>query len=506
MGILNRVTGIRLAVASLLVGLVVAGCGSGTPTATSPAPLAPTNSLVYLELTVRPQGSQRADAETALTKLLGHSPDGTLQQAASKLLGHVGLSYGQDVAPWLGQKVGVVVTSAGHSPLGVIAPTENTSAALRTLKKGLGAGASRSYSGVHYELGAIRQTPVAVGIVGENAVIAAPSVFRGIVNAYHGRSLAQTQSFASAFASLPPGALIKGYVNGAGLSSLVRHKLAAWPAATAGAAPVRQYLTGTLGALKGAFGFSFSATPKALSIDVRSTTTHPGPAADVSSLPGDSWLAIASNFRPNGITSLLTSLAHNPALEAGLSSFKSHVGLDLLHDVLPALGPFELSLQGTSALSLGVGLVLHPSDAAAAGRVLTAIRKKVAQGTSFVVHGNNHLFTVTKPGLPIPRIGVSQSRGRVVATVDQSFKQFLSPSSRLASNPSYASALSQLPAGSKVPVYINFSSLSTLLGSLKGFISSASDQKALGAVGRLSYLIVGSNPATGQGRLVLGLR
>jgi hypothetical protein len=304
---------------------------------------------------------------------------------------------------------------------------------------------------------------------------------------------------------LPANALIKGYVNAGALGSILRSHVAALPGASAAAAPTRRVLTGALGKLKGAFGFSFTAAANALSIDVRSTATHPASAADASGLSGQSWLAIASMFHPAGITSLLAALAHDPGFAAVLSRFKSQVGLDLIHDVLPALGPFELSIQGTSPLSLGLGLVLNPSDPAAAGRVLAAIRRRVAQSTSLVVHGDNRHFTITKPGLPIPRIVVAQTRRKVLVTVDETFQQLLAPSTHLASNPRFTSALAQLPAGSKASVFIDFDALSQLLGSVHSLIPSSADQKILGVVQRLNYLVLGSDPASGQARLVLGL-
>ena len=505
-GILGCVTGVRLAALSVLVGLVIAGCGSSVPTAASPAPLAPTNSLVYLELTVRPQGSERDAAESALTKLLGHSPDGALQQAATKLLGHLGLSYQHDVQPWLGQKVAVVLTRLGRSGLGVIAPTTDSAAAQQALKKAVGATGSASYGGVHYEFGSLHGDRVAVGIVDHNAVLAAPSVFRKIVDASRGQSLTKSTSFASAFAALPSNSLVKGYVNASMLGAQLRPLIASAHRSGQAQLPVRHLLDTFLGKLKGAVGFSLSATSHSLAIDVHSTVTHPGASADVRDLPAQTWLALASNFDPAKIIPVLSALSHKPEFAAVLSGVHQHLGLDLIHDVLPALGPFQLSVQGTQALSLGAGLVLRPSDPAAAQRVLAAIRRLVSHNSGLVVQGTKRSFTITKAGLPIPRVVVSQTKRHVVVTVDESPSQLLAPSSRLSTNSRFTSALSQLPAGSRVPLFIDFQPLDQLLQVLPKLTGGTGSQKLLGVVQRLDYLIAGSNQADGAARLVLGLR
>ncbi|MFL5822961.1 MAG: DUF3352 domain-containing protein [Solirubrobacteraceae bacterium] len=500
-------TGVRLTVIALLAGLVLVGCGSSTPTAASPAPLAPPHSLAYLELTVRPQGADRDAVESALTKLIGHSPDGALQGAASKLLAHAGLSYKDDVEPWLGQKIGIVVTHLSLTGVGVILPTDDPSAALHALRK-LGGGhlTPASHAGVHFETATVQGDPVALGIVGQNAVIAAPSVFREIIDAYHGNSLTKTTEFASAFASLPSNSLVKGYVNAALLGSELRGLFGSTSSAMMGSLPLRQVLGAALGKLRGAFGIALSATPHSLAIDVHSTVAHRGASADVRGLPGQSWLAVASRFNPRRIIPLVSAFAQNPLFAVTLSHIREHLGIDLIHDVLPALGPFELSAQGTTALTAGAGLVVKPTDPAAAERLLAAIRRLAARSSSLVVQGTKRSFSITKAGLPIPRVVVVQTPRHVVVTLDESVSNVLSPSSHLATNPRFTAALAQVPAGSHVPLFLDFRGLSELLGGLPNFSGSSGNEKILTFVQRLDYLIVGSNPADGQARVVLGLR
>jgi Protein of unknown function (DUF3352) len=496
----------RLSVVLLLVGLALAGCQqSGIPSGASPAPLAPANALIYLELTVRPQGAQRTAVESAITRLIGHSPDAAIQSFITKALEHAHLSFSSDIGPWLGQRIGIVVTSFSPFSAGLIAPTDKPAAALRTIRRlALAKGALKptSYRGVHYEISSAK--PVALGTVGSNLVVASPPVFREIIDADHGRSVASTPAFTSAMDALPRNALVRGYVDAGRVSSAIRHMLGSLPGAASGAGGVRHALDALLAKFQGTDSFSLSAAPRAFTLDLHSSRPHGG-AADVRGAPGQSWLALASSFNPAGITSLLSTLRGHPGFAQMLARVRAHLGVDLLRDVLPALGPYELSIQGTSPLTLGAGLVMKPSDAAAAGRLLAAIRRLAARSPSLIVQGSNKSFTITKAGLPIPRIQVAESGDRVVATVDESFSAVLSPSTHLTTNPRFTSAVGALAPGSRVAAFVDFHALAQLLGGLSSFMTSSNTAALLKVLGRLDYLVAGSDQAHGNSRLVLAL-
>lgn len=500
---------VRLGVAVLLVGLALAGCGAGDPAGASPAPLAPANSLVYLELTLRPQGTQRAAVESALTRLLGHSPDATLQGKVGKLLTHLGLSYGSDVEPWLGQRVGIVVTKFSRDGLGLIAPTTAPSAALKAFRRALHVQLrSASYAGVKYQECVDASRRLAFGAVGHNAVLAAPSVFKEIVDAYHGRNaLANTAQFGSAFSAVPGTSLVKVYVNATGVGSALHTFLGALP--SPGLPPVLQQLYGAaLAKLKGTLGFSLTATPHALIADVHSSVPHGGQGADVGSLPEQSWLALATGpIKLQPIERVLNAeLGHTPAMRLALSRLRSKLGLDLIHDILPALGPLQLSFQGTSALSAAGALVIRSADPAAAGRVLAAIHRLVTRSASLAVQGSADNFTVTRRGLPIPRVAVTQTGGKIVITFDQSPAQALAPAAHLSTSPRLAAARADLLAGSQVPLFVDFRGLSQLAQGLRGVLGGSGANGVVSALGRLDYLVVGSSRSHGDLRLVLGLR
>jgi hypothetical protein len=501
---------VKLAAALLLVALGLAGCGAGAgdPSGASPAQLAPAKSLVYVELTVRPEGAQQTAVESALTRLLGHSPDAGIQRLAGKLFGHAGLNYSGDVAPWLGQRVGIVVTKFSRAGLGLIAPTTDPAAALKTFRQVLHVQLkSAAYAGIHYQECVDPTDRFALGKVGGNAVIAAPAVFRGIVDAYHGRSLSKASAFGSAFSAVPGTPLIRAYVNASGVGAALRTLLHQSRPNDVLPPSLQQLYGAALAKLHGTLGLSLTAAPHALTVAIHSSAAHSGHGGDVGSLPEQSWLALATgafNLRPIE-HALGTELGRNPSMQLALSHVRAKLGLSLLHDILPALGPLELSFQGTSALAVAGGLVIHPSNLPAAGRVVAAIHRLLSRSASLSVQGSRHNFTITKRGLPIPRVVVTETGGKVVVTVDESPAQALAPPTHLSASPRFAAARSQLPAGSRIPLFIDFRGLGQLLQGLPNF-AGPHDQGILGVLGRLDYLVVGSSQSHGDLRLVLALR
>jgi len=501
--------GLRTVAASLLACAALSGCGSaGAPSAASTEPLAPAGTLIYLELTVRPQGNQRADVESALTRLLGHSPDAAIQRAVARLSRRAGLSYQRDLAPWLGQHVALVVRSFSPGGFGLIAPTGDPSAGLRALQR-VERGAHlrpARYAGVGYQVGSDRGSPVAIGIVGHSAVIAGPPTFTAIVDAYHGRSIATDPAFASAIAALPPAALVKGYLDASALAGAVRGALGSLPGVGGLPAGVLGQVDAALRRLHGALTFAVSAGSRSFSVDLHRGVARPAAPADVSAAPEASWLALASSGpgRGAGLGLVGAALEHSPAGQALLARIRSRTGLDLIHDILPALGPLRISVQGTSLLSLGAGLVMTPADLAAAGRLLAGIHRLAARSSGLTVKGGDRAFSIAKAGLPIPRVLVALLGRRLVATVDESFAALLSPPARLASNPDFTRALRSLPAASRASVFLDFRALGTLLGQIPS-LASPRDRRILQVLARLDYLIAGSDGRSDT-RVVLALR
>ncbi len=515
--------GMRARVVALVVafaGLVPAACGSssGSPSPLDPAQIAPAGSAAYVEFTVRPQGTERDGVEKALTKLLGHSPDAGIQRLVNRSLHTDGLNYQRDIQPWLGQRVGLVVTAFSRNGYALISPSNDTGAAMATItrdEKRHGTPTSGSYRGVSYKQVADGGAEVTFGTVGHYVVLAAaPALFDEIVDASKSSGLEGQAAFTTAMAALPSSSLIRAYANGpqflTGLQSL-----------TTASPQVRRALQAEVasGKLRGALTLSVAATSNAFTLDARSSGGTPGArrsAADVSGLPAQSWLALSTgagfsksfsaSFERSfiqGWGSAAASQGINPNTLMNLLQQRTGVSLQ---DLISALGGFELSVQGTSVATLGAGMVLHPQDPQAAVRLLSGIHNLLARNNGLSVSGSAKSFTVTKPGLPIPRAVVSSLGREVVATLDlPNFAALLAPPSTLSSNAAFQRARSQLESGSNVPLFVDFGPLATLLGSLPQFQQQPKDKQALQTVQRMDYFVIGFSSLTHDFRMILGL-
>jgi hypothetical protein len=490
-----------------LLAVAVAGCGSsGGVSSASPAQIVPARALLYVEAVVRPQGSQSSDAQSALTRLVGRNPVPDLQNALQKSFSGSGLNYKKDIQPWLGQRIGIAVMGFSTSQLVLIAPTNNQSAALSALDKAEKNAhlTSTSYRGVNYQVGNDNGKPVAVGIVGKNAVVGGPPAFKSVIDASKGGSLSGDQTFSGALGSIDSKAIVRGYVNASGLVSAIASSpnLATLPPAS------RQALNSALqsGQLRGGAAFGLTFKPKTISFQVHATrhTSSSGSGSDVSGLPEGSWLALATGAI--NTTQMSSALGSNANTAAILNLFRQRYGIDLMRDVLPALGPIKLAVQGNALPALQVGLSVAPSNLAAAGRVLGVLFNRLKQTPSLSVSGKPTSFSATKAGQPLPKVSVAQLGRLVVATFDQTFSQFTSPSSTLSSNPAFGRAKSALAGGSRVPFFIDFSTLSSLTSQIASFQAGGRDHKDQVVLQRLDYLVLGNNPSQGDIRLVLGLR
>ncbi len=516
MGVRARVVAFVL----VLAGLAPAACGStsGSPSTLDPAQIAPANSVAYIEFTVRPQGDQRAGVETALTKLEGHNPDASIQRLVNRSLHSSGLNYQRDVQPWLGQNLGLAVTAFSSAGFALIAPTNDTGAALAALTRAErrhGSLTSGAYRGVPYKQVVNGTSTDVFGVVGHYAVAAAgPGAFDAVVDASKGSGLNARPSFTSAFAALPTSSVVRAY-------AYIPQLLTGLESLPTVSAQVKRALQAAAakGTARGALSMSLAATANAYTLDVHSSTSTTGArrsSADVGSLPAQSWLAVStgaglskafsSSFERRfmqGFDRSALSRGINPNTLMNLLQQRTGVRLQ---DLFSALGGVELSVQGSTLATVGAGMVLHPQNPGAALRLLQGVRGLLAKSPSLSVSGGNKSFTVTKRGLPVPRAVISDLGPEVVATLDlPNFAALLAPASSLSTNPVFQRARSQLAPGSNVPVFVDFGPIASLLSALPQFEQQPKDKQALAVIQRLDYFVTGFSYAANDFRMVLGL-
>lgn len=512
--------------AGFLGAIAIGGCGSSAappPSRGDPASAAPHSALAYIELAVRPRGSTQQLAEQDLTKLLGQAPDPLLQRAANRLLGRA--DYASDVRPWLGQRIGIVLTAPSAAGVAVIAPTANRKAAAVFLDRFVHHGAARVvYHGVTLRevvgRGGVR---LAGGIVGGVAVVGGEAAVHAIADTRATSSLAADPRFTQAMSAVPAESLLRAYMRLRPLLTAYlrmpsfQRQFAQVPGALT---QVRSQLA-TLGNTS-AVTLALTFGPSSIALDWRTTgVIRPrgragGSPPEIGGLPAGSWLALstggsaASGFSSKafaagfnaGLTQSLRQRGLDPAAVEGV--LQQRFGLNVARDLLPSLGPLRLAVSGRRLSTLAVGLAVQPADPAAAVRLVAAFKRLASSSLSFADLGP-HAFGLVLPRLNGHAIVVNDLGRELVALLAAgrpSISSFLSPPARLASDPAYARALSQLPGGSHAALYVSFAPLAALVASSPRS-GSVSTQRALRILRSLRYLIAGG--ANGVTRIVLGL-
>src|SRR5262245_54735172 len=152
-----------LAACAALAAALIAGCGGDSSSDVDPGPAAaaPQNAPIYVDATVKPTGAAQTDVDAALGKVLDTDDPGAKivslidQEGKSQAAGQQ-FTYAQDIAPWLGEKVGFFFTTLSDNEEGAaIIETSNTDSALAFARKVSGATetnpAPETYNGVSYQ-------------------------------------------------------------------------------------------------------------------------------------------------------------------------------------------------------------------------------------------------------------------------------------------------------------------------------------------------------------------
>jgi hypothetical protein len=459
---------LKTATAAAVISAALAACGGAggsakAPSSLDPANMVPASAVVYASAVIRPQGSIKSDLSQAIDSVAGKG-------SASRLYAKFEKSAGKqwtELKSWVGQRAGLALTGIPSSfgsaqvvekYLVVVLPTNDPSAARKFLAKN------------------IHQASESWKVVGHYAIFGGPNAVDAAAATTAKTSLAAQPAFKSDMLQLGSSELFSLYAPLHQLYEDVLPLLKSNPdySASTLSSAAKQAPPGS------SIGFGMAALHNQFRVDLVShgrPTTNTSPTAvatDVSSLPGSAWLAmtLGGALAKGGTVSELTS-----SLSKGIGEIQAlggKVGGHLpsgplsfvVQDLLPALGPAELSVSGTPELTLQAGLVMAPDNRGAGARLAKAVKKLVS-------------------GLPILS---SSAGGRVAVTFGYSkLQQLLDPSSKLGDNPTFKHALAQLPAGAKADIYLDFEPIASLASLDQGSVPAS----AMKVLHRLDYLIAG---------------
>jgi len=518
---------IRAVLGTVVLGVSIAvfsGCGSSHTSGTSadPARAVPASAPLYVGADVRPSASKRAAALSA-GRALTHQANPYLRLlAALQTPGSPALNFSRDVAPWLGARAGIFLSSlrssgslltlvqqgllgqsagAGAFPFG----TNGAGAAgsqgaivldtrdMRKANSFLEAAAARagahatSYRGVAYQLSG---GDVAFGIVHGFAVIGSDAGMRGVIDTtLGGPSLAAAPPYAALLASAPSTAVAHLYSNAAGAAS----------------AGTPSGVSGLLQLFSGARQTNVSLVPSrgslALDIDTvalgaPATAALPASSSEASralrELPGESWLAVglgdvghmlASDVQAlRSLGSLVAPQASSSASAINLKSLLEGLitPLSALAENTPEakrsfqswMGSAGVFATGTSLLELRAAVTIDSRSRALSHTAVAKLGARLrAMGASVQpasVPGTDAAVTARLAGLPVALViangpSASGQTKFVIGIGESSVAEALNPSGTLASAPASSEAATVLGEGAQPSIIVQVPTLLSLL-------------------------------------------
>jgi hypothetical protein len=510
------VTGIRawLAGGASAAALAFAGAGCGgssPPPPADPATVAPADSILYADATVRPEGEIKTSLETALSKLLGAKDVGRYITAQiDHTLAKDDLTYAADVEPWLGERGAVFYQSFGQQPkAAVILQATDTGAATDTLEKVAAANhetpKATDYQGVEVHV-AGDDTYAAIG----SLVVAGPkSGVEAAVDASKGQSLADSGGFKSSLASAPADRVFTAWADpkGAFADAVKSDKV--------DSEQVARFRKEFGAYVKGPAAAWGDVTDDYLAVELSLSGPSNASAADsslISDFPDDSWFAFGAHQFGQGFEQGLKQIeATSPADLGGstvLERLREALGVDV-GNVGKWLGDVSGFLGGSSIVGLGGALVATTRDPEASAKSLAQLQRLFERDidvTTKPLGSGRTGFTVTPQGAPGEFV-FEQRDGKVVAGFGQdSVDAVLDPRKTLADSPSFKTAEDAL-AGLTPSFYLDFGPISTLLN-IPGVSTNPNLELAKPYLDRLDYIVVGSGVKDDRvlARIVLGVQ
>jgi Protein of unknown function (DUF3352) len=508
-----------LAALALPLALVaLAGCGSSSHadgTEADPATAVPAAAPLYLGVTVRPSGSERSGALAAGLDLTGSANPYKRLLGLLRTTGSPALDFDRDVAPWLGPHAGLYLSSLGSAEA-LLAPLQKALAGSGSLeglsfsnggldgalvmdtrdataaRSFLASQAKRahahsaSYRGVSYE---VASGGLSFGLVGRLAVIGSEAGLRGVIGTTQGEAaLSAAGGFRKLAAAAPSEAIGHLYVN-PGNAGTASH------GASLG-------LLALLGAGRQA-NVSLRASAGRLTLDVDTLAasgssqsaggllaSDPEAGQALSSLPGESWLAIGLGHVGSNLAADAAGLSALSSLTGAESSASSTISIGALlggltkplqilgadtpsakHDFTDWMGSGGVFAAGSSVLELKAGVVISSDDPArsraAVGKLAAALRRAGDEVAGARIAGAEAAESVRLPGVPLAvYLAAGQGQGGakfVLALGEAAVPAALDPQSTLSGTAPQSAAAAALGEGIKPSLTADFPTLLALL-------------------------------------------
>jgi hypothetical protein len=492
---------ILLTLTALLTAIVVAaGCGGDGSSASDGASLAPAGSFMYGEVTLEPEGDQKAAIDTLIAKFPGEGSAGDrirrlMEKAFSE--SDSGLSYRDDVEPWLGSEAAFFLSSVGgygrDGDAALLLATEDEDQAMDAVKKAVD-GREASYEDTDY----VVEDGDAAGVVDDWLVLGTERAFKAAVDTAGGdEPLADDEGYKNTVEDAADERLGFFYIDMPALYEQLQRSGAA--AATALPQGFRDFfkepLLATIDA--NADGVRFEATvPKSVAAGFPVVAEGSDLAAD---LPADSWLALAQPDLGKTIDQYIDLFGDAAGgRDAIARQFEAATGLNLERDVISWMGDWGLFVRGTSVSELNGALVVETGDEAASRRVIQTVARFARQSADpgervlpLQLRGGGEGVTLSTPDVPQP-IHLFQRDGKVVAAYgDAAAQDALGAADKLGDSAAFGDAEAALGGDYDVSFYLAVEPILALVDST-GAGSDSGWQEARPYLEPLGALVAGA--------------
>jgi len=494
------------------LALALAACGDDESSedvgdlGPDPATMAPADAPFYAEAVVRPEGAMLDDFNSAFGTLLGtEDPSAMLRDQIEQELAdsEEGVSYSEDIEPWLGARVGGFVTEvdpSGEKAEGAAIAAVTDAEAAQTFIDEQAESAEQpltdaEYNGVSYKVDS--EEGSAVGINGDFLIAGTEQGLKDAVDAGAGDSLAESETATTAREEIPDNSLFSAFVDTAAAIDLIESSGEFTPE------QLKSFQSQIEGYSEGPVNFWGVVEESTMSLAASAPAPPEGgePSELLSTFPADAWLAFAA---PDVGQQIQASLDQFKAgFQAGLQSSGTGLNVDPIAEInkatgidverdLGSIGDVGGFVQGTSLLGIGGGLVLETDDEQAASQAVDRLAMALQNQREVQVTPSDTGFTLQVAGAPIGA-EVRVEDGKVVlagggATVDD----VLEPAETLDGSDRFNTAQDALGDDLTAAFFLDFAPVVSLIESTGAATSDPSYQMAKPYLDRLDYVVAGS--------------
>jgi len=459
------------------VAVAVAGCGSSSGGAdTDPASVVPAGAVLYVEAVVRPEGDERTNAESVLRKVLDTTdPRGKIVELLDRAGKEKGIVFARDVDPWLGDRVGVAVTSLkapnGDTDVVLVAASTDAEAAAKAMERLNDDAETRSHREIDYRVD--RKDATATAVVGDSVVVATTErALKTAIDASEESSLADSDALKKARSSVTDERIGFAYID-------AQRFLAEAIDASGRGADIAPFLGSLRDTLPKTIAAALSSDADAIRVDAVALGAKPiGPegasgAEALAGLPADAWLGIGVGDLGATLDGVLEQLSSSGlagvGVEALLGQLRQQIGLDVRRDLLAWMGDAAIFAAGTSRGDLRGALVVKSKDPAATRRAVVALARLAGDSSPLAMDGVDEGFQVVgADGSPDAWVAAAGDRFVIAVGQRRALEEVIAPDATLASTPAFTAAAAKLGGGVRPSFFLDMTSVTALLGDVAG--------------------------------------